>query len=271
MNTFNRAIDSVVGLFVRSFSWSPGLGLALISAAAGVAMLLILRRGSNQESIRAVKRQAQAHLMEMRIFGDEPTILWKALKALVTSNLRYMGLMLRPALLLAIPFAILLVHLEAFYGRAPLPVGAATTVTVALHGSIDGQAPCPVLEAPTGVLVETPGVRLLEERQVSWRIRPKAAVSSHLRVRVQNEVIDKAIEAGVGPRLLAERRVRSLVESLWNPGESRIGSPVVDWVEIEYPDATVRWLGIRMHWLLWFLGISMLVALLLKKRFRVML
>jgi hypothetical protein len=33
----------------------------------------------------------------------------------------------------------------------------------------------------------------------------------------------------------------------------------------------VRWLGIRMHWLLWFLAISMLAALLLKKRFRVVL
>src|ERR1039458_2616027 len=140
MDTFNSAIDFVLGLIFRSFSWSPGLGLALISAAAGVGMLWIFRKGSNQKRIRMVKRQVQAHLMELLIYGDEPVIMWKALKALFVSNLCYMGFMLRPALLMAFPFAILLVHLEAFYGRAPLPVGADTTVTVALRGPIDGRA-----------------------------------------------------------------------------------------------------------------------------------
>jgi hypothetical protein len=232
MDTFNGAIDFVLRLIFRLFSWSPGLGLALISAAAGAGMLWIVGRASNQESIRSVKRQVQARLMEMRIFGGEPAIMWQALRALFVSNLRYMGLMLRPALLMALPFAILLVHLEAFYGRAPLPVGADTTVTVALRGPMPGSGPAPVLEAPPGVLVETPAVRVPEERQVSWRIRPQAVVSSHLRVRVQGEAVDKAIEAGAGPRLVAGRRVSSLLESLWNPGESRIRSPKVDWVEI---------------------------------------
>ena len=269
MDTFNGAIDFVLGLIFRLFSWSPGLGLALISAASGVGMLWMFRKGSNQERIRIVKRQVQAHLMELRIYGDEPAVVWKALKDLLVSNLRYMGLMLRPAVLMALPFAILLVHLEAFYGRAPLPVGADTTVTLALRGPMDQRAPTPVLEAPPGVAVETPAVRVLDEGQVSWRIRAGAMVSSRLRVRWRNEVVDTAMEAGAGPRFVPGRRVSSLLESVWNPDEPRIGSLDVDWLQIRYPDATLRWLGIRMHWLLWFLAISMLAALLLKKRFGV--
>src|ERR1017187_7527376 len=101
MDTFNRAIDVMLALIFRLFSWSPGLGLALISATAGVGMLWIFRHASNQTQIRIVKRRVQAHLMELRIYIDEPSVMWRAQKALFVSNLRYLGLMLRPALLTA--------------------------------------------------------------------------------------------------------------------------------------------------------------------------
>jgi hypothetical protein len=45
----------------------------------------------------------------------------------------------------------------------------------------------------------------------------------------------------------------------------------VEWVDVRYPDARLEWLGIRMHWLIWFIVVSMLAALLLKKRFGVVL
>jgi uncharacterized membrane protein (DUF106 family) len=63
--------------------------------------------------------------------------------------------------------------------------------------------------------------------------------------------------------------VSSEWDAVWHPDEARIAAPNVDWVEIRYPGASVEWLGIRLHWLIWFILVSMLSALLLKKRFRV--
>jgi hypothetical protein len=206
--------------------------------------------------------------LELRIYRDEPGVMWRAQKSLLAANLRYMGLMLQPALILGIPFAILLVHLDAFYGRAPLVVGADTIVTMGVHG--EGGA-VPVLDAPPGVAVETPAVRVLDQDQVSWRIRPRADVSGLLRIRVEGGTVEKRIEAGAGPRFVPGRKVSSLWEAVWHPDEPRIAAPQVEWVEIRYPDARVEWLGIRMHWLIWFILISMLAALLLKKRFGVVL
>src|SRR5689334_18163049 len=113
MDLFNAAIDFALGSIYRAFWWSPGLGLALISAAAGIGMLWVFQKVSNQDKIRAVKRRVQAHLLELRIYRDEPAVMWRAQKSLLAANLRYMGLMLQPAILLTIPFAILLVHLDA--------------------------------------------------------------------------------------------------------------------------------------------------------------
>jgi len=277
MDTFNAALDFLLGLIFQAFRWAPGLGLAVISAAAGVGMLGVFQKTSNQAKIRAVKRLVQAHLLELRIYQDEPAVMWRAQKSLLASNLRYMGLMLQPALIMGLPFAILLVHLDAFYGRAPLAVGAETIVSMGLGGASEpgGHPAAPLLEAPPGVAVETPAVRVVDERQVSWRIRPQAPVSGLLRIRVEGATVEKSIEAGTpgqsGPRFVPGRKVRSLWDAVWHPDEARIPTPKVDWVEIRYPDARVQWLGIRLHWLVWFIGISMLAALLLKKRFHVVL
>ena len=138
-----------------------------------------------------------------------------------------------------------------------------------VHGPAGGNVP--VLDAPPGVAVETPAVRVLDQGQVSWRIRPRAAVSGLLRIRVDGGTVEKRIEAGPGPRFVPGRKVSSLWDAVWHPDEPRIATPHVDWVEIRYPDASVEWLGIRMHWLIWFIVVSMLAALLLKKRFHVVL
>src|SRR5690242_10517225 len=103
MDIFNSILDFLLRLIYRAFSWSPGAGLALISAAAGIGMLWVFQKTSNQARIRAVKRRVQAHLLELRIYRDEPAVMWQAQKALLWSNLRYLGLMLRPALFLALP------------------------------------------------------------------------------------------------------------------------------------------------------------------------
>jgi hypothetical protein len=269
MDTLNAALDFVLKAIFAAFRWSPGLGLALISAAAGVGMLWVFQKTSNQAAIRAVKRLVQAHLLELRIYRDEPGVMWRAQKSLLAANLRYMGLMLQPALIMGLPCAILLVHLDAFYGRAPLPVGAQTIVTMGLGGAAGGGIP--VLDAPRGVTVETSAVRVLDRGEVSWRIRPHAAVSGLLRIHVDGGAVEKRIEAGPGPRFVPGRKVSSLWDAVWHPDEPRIASPHVAWVDIRYPGATVEWLGIRMHWLIWFVGISMLAALLLKKRFHVVL
>ena len=200
MDTFNRAIDLALGAIYKVFAWSPGLGLAVISAAAGVAMLWIFGKTSNQQKIRAVKRLVQAFLMELRIYADEPAIVWQSQKALVATNLRYLGLMLRPALVTAVPLAILLVHLEGFYGRAPLPVGEETTVTMALRGPMAEGAPVPELEAPPEIVVETAGCRHARRTAGELGDRPQAPVSGHLAVRIDGAVVETAIEAGEGPR-----------------------------------------------------------------------
>src|SRR5690242_17911321 len=104
MDLFNRAIDGLLKLWFLVFSWGPPLiGLTVISVVAGVGMLWVVSRTSNQKRIKQVKRAVTASLLELRVYGDDPTATGRALRSLFGANALYMGLALKPAVWLAIP------------------------------------------------------------------------------------------------------------------------------------------------------------------------
>jgi hypothetical protein len=267
MDVFNGIINSILRGFFAAFSWAPPIvGLAILSVLVGIGMLWVYGRTSNQHKIRLVKKRLYALLLELRVYADEPRITLRTQKSLLAANLRYMGLALQPALWMALPIAILLIHLEAFYGRAPLNPGKEAIVTAAVR---DASAVPPELVAPAGVEVSSPPVRVLDQHEVSWRIRPAADFSGKLQLRFAGQTIEKTVEAGGGPRFIPGRRVRPAASAFWHPDEPRIDSDAVEWVDIRYPDADVGLWGIRMNWLVWFVIISMLAALAFRKRFGV--
>jgi hypothetical protein len=272
VDTVNAALGALLRGYFAVFAWAhPLVGLALLSALVGVAMLWLFARASNQPAIVRTKRRVYAHLMELRLFADDPVLMFRAQGRLLAANARYLGLMLVPALAIAVPVVALLVRLDAFYGRAPLAVGADALVTVEMRGGGGVSARAPHLEAPEGIAVETPAVRVSGERQVVWRIRALRPVSGRLTIKFAEGAVEKRIETGAGFRFVPGRRVSSLLAALWYPDEPRLTHPAVEWIDIDYPPAGLVFLGLDWHWLIWFTLISMATALALRKRFRVVL
>lgn len=244
------------------------VSLLLVSVLAGILLLWVFSKTSDQRAIRATKKRLQAHLLEMRLYGDDPKVVVRAQRALAVDNLRYFGLMLRPALYVMLPMAALLLLMEGFYGMKPVPVGGSTIVTAQLR-SLPAEGAAPELHAPAGIVVESPAVRDLADRQVSWRLRPEASLAGELEVRAGNSEAEKGIVTGGGIHFLVSRRVSSIWEWILYPGEPLLPKDDIEWIEVAYPSAEVSYFGWKMHWLIWFLIFSMVAALLLKKRFRV--
>jgi len=232
--------------------------LVPISILSGIGMLLVFRRASDQVAVRRAKSLVTAHLLEFRLFMDEPRLILKAQRDLIVANARFMKLMLRPLVVLVLPMALLLAAMEAFYGHAPLRVGDPAIVTAQMnHADISL-----VLKAPDGIAVETPPVRVAADRQVSWRIRPLRPTNAELEVVCPDRAIAKSISAGSGIRYLSERR-GSLANLLLRPTETPLSDSEIDWIEVRYPTASI----LGLHWLMWFFGISAVTALALRRKF----
>ncbi len=235
------------------------VSLIPISVLSGIGMLLVFRHASDQTAVRRAKSLAQAHLLEFRLFLDEPGLILRAQRDLIVANLRFLKLMLWPVLWLAIPMALLLGVLEGWYGYAPLPVGEPAIVTAQLK---DAGVPL-ALKASGKIAVETPPVRAVAERQVSWRIKPLEATSTGLELVRDGREFRKSISAGAGMHFLSERR-GSLASFLLHPGELPLFDGEIGWIAVRYPGAAI----LGLHWLIWFFGISAITALALRRRFR---
>jgi len=224
--------------------------LALVSILAGAAMVYVFRRWSNQDALRSTANRMLAHMMEFRLFIDEPALVMGAQRDLFVENWRLLRLLARPSLILIVPSIVLLAQMDACYGRAPLRVGDPAVVTVQVKDLGGGETTGIVLKAPAAIRVETPGVRVVTVNQISWRIRPVASTFGELQVVGPGRVVTKSITAGRGIHYLSERR--SLREFFVHLSEPLLLDSSIDWIEVFYPSATI----LHLHWLVWFLLIS---------------
>jgi len=236
--------------------------LAPLSILTGVAVLIVFRHASDQAAIRRSKSLVFAHLLEFRLFMDEPRLILRAQRDLIVANGRLLKHLMRPVVILLVPMALVLAEMDAFYSRAPLPLRQPAIVTLQVKDTV---MPAPSLTVPAGITVETPAVRVLNERQISWRIRPTEASSGVLRFGSAGKVLTKTISAGGGIRYISQTRFGSVGNFLLHPTEWPFSDAGPAWVEVRYPNAVI----LRLHWLVWFFVISMLSALVLRRRFRV--
>jgi hypothetical protein len=242
-------------------SASHSLSLTAIAMAYGLAALWVFARLSDQKRIEIAKRKLRANLYAFRLFVDEPALIFRAQKQLLIWNGRYLALMLVPAIIIGIPTIVLLMQLDAVYGRRALAAGESAIVTAHFAAATDLRLISPDLEG-RGVEVETPPVRIASEHQVSWRVRAATGASGSVLLRDPKTSASKTVQVGPGLRYISRRRVASVVDWLRYPGEARLPAGDVQWIEVSYPDAD-------LHWLLWFSIVCLITMLVFRKRFGV--
>ena len=211
-----------------------------LSAFCGIVTAFVFRRFASRGTRQTVNR-ILAHVMELRLFLDEPWLVWNTQCDLLRDNLRLVGQIAVPSLI-TIPFIALVIwQADAVYGRAPLRAGEAVVVTAHLKNGNDAQ-----IEAPPGVVIETPGVRTPRAREVSWRIRPLRPFSGRFSVNPDAERMDipwprasvlgvswmvwffaiSAISALLSPRLLKLFAVSALL-AFAHPATAAEKTPVI--------------------------------------------
>lgn len=266
---FNTVLRTLVTAYARVFEpVNPFVGLAVASCLLGIAMLWVVGKTSNQGAIQRAKKLMQAHLLEMRLYRDEPILLFRAQGNLLLNNARYLGHMLRPALFLVVPMVLLYGHFDAIYGRRPLRVGesALLAADTALSGSELS------LSASGSFQVDSVPVTALASGQVVWRIRATGEGAADLKVETpQGSIHKRAVAGDDQPYVSASRASTWWERLLLAPGENGYASTEVHSVGIEYPAAEIGLGGWDTHWVIWFLGISILSAYLLKGLFGIVL
>jgi hypothetical protein len=136
-----------------------------VSVAFGVFSTLVFHWAGNRRATRLAVNQILAHVLEFRLFLDDPVVILQAQWNLLRANLQFLRLLLIPALILSIPSVLIVERLNALYGRAPLRTGEAVVVSTRTAKP---------LSMPKGIAIETPAIHTNGE--TAWRIRPFVSI-----------------------------------------------------------------------------------------------
>jgi uncharacterized membrane protein (DUF106 family) len=271
VNSFlNRLFDV---LFFPFRHLNPWWGMIYISFLTGLLMLAIFRLTSNQAGIKSAKDRIKAHLLEMRLFKDNLRVSLGAQRQILAANLRYVGYSAKPLAVMIIPLLLILAQLNVWFGYRPLSVGEPAILKVHLEKSADPMALDIAVQTPPAIRLETPPLRLAESREVDWRIRPQAAGVSRLTVSLSGGgALEKTVCVGGNPlaRVTPLKVRRGVIQEFLNPGERALstGQPLGS-IEIVYPARRLSLFGLRLHWLVVYFGLSIILGFALKKPFKV--
>jgi hypothetical protein len=257
-----RVFDLLLGPLDR---WTPTAGLWVVSALSGIAVLFVFRSTSNPAAIRAARRGAQAELLAVRLYREDPRVVLRAQVRFLAALGRYLGHMLIPFAALLLPFALIFAQLDARYGsRALKPEERAVVKAFGTGGMLDTAT----LQSADGIVIETGPVRIAERGEMSWRVAAKAPGRQRITLLMSGRRVDKEVVVATAARGAPARRMRAGISSFFlAPAEAAIADDAeVRRIEILYPPLEIEFLGWQTGWITVFLVASSTVALALRRR-----
>jgi hypothetical protein len=248
----------------------PFVGLLVVSALSTAGTLLLIKVTSHANRIEATKRQLYAALLEMRLFNDDLRAVLRAAGELLSCDVAYLREFVPSILLASIPVAILLVHLDSFYGSTGLVLGQSALITVGLEDSshdASSESPAATVEVPPGIRLDTLALWFPASREVIWQITPERLGRFELVVKMAGEHVSKRVE--VSDAII--RRAPSRTGGTWwadvfSAADQRLASNgVIRSVDVQYPRREMSISGWRVHWLVIFLVSSLIFAVVFKR------
>jgi len=253
----NRGLNLLLGALCLPFQkMDPMWALAWVSLLAGVLMVWIFGKVSNQKSIEAIKEKIRGNLIGVRLFQDDMGVVFRLQGRVLLDALIYMKYALVPMLILMVPVVLIMIQLNLRFSVRPLQPGESAIVKVKTAPEADLKSI--VLTAPEGVSVETPPVKIASENEVAWRVRPDREGAFELAFETGNNTLVKRLDVGPGwGAISAARTGRGLFDMLLWPGEAPIESnQAIRAIEVDYPPLPLTFLGWNMNWLVVFFVLS---------------
>jgi hypothetical protein len=268
MGTINAALNGVFDAIFLGLGLMPAiLGLFIVSVAFGILALLVFGKVSNQAGIRRAKDKIQCNLFLIRLYKDELGITFRAMSRVFVQLFPYLGHNVMPVFVLIVPFFVVCAQLNAHYGYSALLPGDRPVVTIGLAEGTDLST---VEIVPgDGVVLDSRLVRIPSRNEVSARLRIEKQGEPVITVNADGESIEKKVNARSGVHRVSHLRSANWVDLLLYPGEAALPGTTVEWVSVDTPLATMAFLGLDLHWIIWFLILSMVAAFALKGVFGV--
>ncbi len=199
-------------------SLHPLWGQIWISALTGILMILIFKKTSDQQAIAELRQRMGSRALGMLLYLESPKTVLRLALGLITDNFIYLWHLLRPMLVIAVPFVIVAAQLDARFGKLPPSPDRPSTLTVTWAEGIPGG---PLPEPSIGSIV-SPVVTIPDSLEQSFSFTGENGV-----FQIEELGVTIGSPGGSGRIVTRGSEPRGIVPALlrpWNavsPGEIR--------------------------------------------------
>ncbi|MBI5189475.1 MAG: hypothetical protein HZA22_02190 [Nitrospirae bacterium] len=263
MNAVISITNAVFGLLFRPFAHvRPDVAILIITSVTGVAMLYLYVWTSDQAGLKAVLNVIKARILEIQLYRTDLHVMLRALGRVFMKNFTYLKLLLPPALFLIFIVVVIVVQCYPRFTYRPVKPGEKIVLTAGVRDGV------PVtLTVPDGVVVEAGPVNAPSVGEVSWRLSAKAPGEYDVTLATGGKTETKKLMAGEGLMGISPIRAPLTFEGyITNPTEPPLAkASAFSAIRLDYPKREMNSpLMLGMGWLVYFLVVSFVVALVAK-------
>ncbi|MEI6614485.1 MAG: hypothetical protein WCL37_06280 [Chrysiogenales bacterium] len=247
----------------------PFWGILLLSLLTSLFVLAVYRAVSNPKKVTATKNQIKAHILAIRLYRD----FWKVIIVSFFKSLYYTGkyfiLNLVPLVLVFPLLFLLFVQMDIRYGMRPFRVDEDIVVKAGFNQDISKLA-IELQDDPHFQTRMNP-VFINALREVNWKLRANQNSAGAIAINVNGTTVHKNLLIGENVPALSNKKMTA---SSWAhfiyPFEKLLApAPALKYISLQYPARRIDFLGLHAHWIVYYLVLTMIIALALKNKFGV--
>ncbi len=273
MTSLNSILCTVFDALLSPFrELHPAVGLFVAAVPFTIAVLLVLKKTSNQRKIEAVKRKIHAGLFEIRLFNDDLRAILRAQWDILRHNGTYLALWLVPMLWMSVPMMLILGQMHFHYGYRGLGLYEDVLLEVELKNP-SVTRPDVELAVPDGLTVKAGPLWIPSLGEVSWRLAARERGDYELGVTLDGETYTKSLSVSEAvARRSPVRPSPGFLDQLLYPAEPPLPAAApIHQIRLSYPpgDAGLPGWERTWTWMLVFFVFLIILALLLRKPLKV--
>jgi hypothetical protein len=259
----------------------PFWGILFLSLLTSLFVLAVYRVVSSPRKIKDTKNQIKANILAIRLYRD----FWRVIIVSFFKSLYYTGkyfiLNLFPLVLVFPLLFLLFVQMDVRYGMRPFRVNEDIVVKAGFNRDIGTLAV--ELQADPHFQVMMNPVFIKPLREVNWKLRACQNGAGAIAIKVNGTTVRKNLLVGEKLRSPEGSRPFRGVTALSNKKMAASGwahfiypveklltpAPGLRYISLQYPSRSIDFLGFHANWLVYYLVLTMIIALALKNKFGV--
>jgi hypothetical protein len=247
----------------------PVVVLVAMSLIVGLLMVVVFRYTSDQKTIRTAKDKLKGHMLAVRLFQDQLSVVLKAYLGILGGTCRYLRLAFKPLLFVIIPLTLLIVQMDRYLGFTPLRTGQAFLLTVrTANADLLNDVS---LQLPDGLATTAAAVHIPSDNEVVWRVVAEKGGQFDVNVAAAGQTFSKhAVVSSELVRLSPIRLRGHFLERMFVSDEPALpdASPIQA-IEVNYPARSISFAWLEWNWIWLFLVLSLAAGFFFKSVLRI--